>query len=39
MGLFDKEVMEVIIDGVRYILRKNPLRQEEMERTRKQKLK
>lgn len=38
MGLFDKEVMEVIIDGVRYILRKNPLRQEEMERTRKQKL-
>lgn len=36
--LFTDEICEVEADGIRYILRRNPLRAEEMERTRKSKL-
>ena len=40
MGLFDKELTEVEDkDGVRYILRRNPLRAQEIEQTRDRKLK
>lgn len=38
LGLFDEKLCEVEQDGVRYILRKNPLRAEEMARTRSSKL-
>jgi transposase len=37
MGLFDSDVKEVEYDGVRYILRRNPLRAEEISRNRYQK--
>lgn len=39
MSLFDQEVTEVISDeGVRYVLRRNPMRAEEIARTRQDKL-
>jgi len=37
MELFDKDVCEVEDEGIRYILRRNPQRAEEMSRTRKEK--
>ena len=37
IGLFDKELKEVISDGVRYILKRNPVRADELSRTRSQK--
>jgi len=36
-GLFDKDVCEIGHDGIRYILRRNPIRAEEVADTRKQK--
>ncbi len=38
MGLFDQEVVEVEMEGVRYVLRRNPLRAQEMARSRADKL-
>ncbi len=38
LGLFDEDICEVEQDGVRYILRKNPLRADEMAKTRASKL-
>jgi transposase len=38
MGLFDEEVAEVLaVEGVRYVLRRNPLRAEELQATRRDK--
>ena len=34
LGLFDKEIVEVESEGERYILRKNPIRAEEMRKSR-----
>jgi transposase len=40
MGLFDSDVKEIIVQGgIRYILRRNPVRADEMEACRKDKLK
>ncbi len=38
LGLFSKELCEVENDGIRYILRRNPIRAEEIEKTRKEKI-
>lgn len=38
LGLFDEELCEIKYDGVRYILRKNPIRADEMAHTRASKL-
>jgi hypothetical protein len=38
LGLFDEHLCEIEQDGLRYILRKNPVRAEEMARTRASKL-
>lgn len=38
LGLFDEELCEIKHDGVRYILRKNPIRADEMANTRASKL-
>ncbi|MEW6215763.1 MAG: IS1634 family transposase [Nitrospirota bacterium] len=37
MGLFDKDICEVDYEGIRYILRRNPQRVEEIAHTRKEK--
>jgi transposase len=37
MGLFDSEIKEVECEGVRYILKRNPVRAEEISRNRQQK--
>jgi len=37
MGLFDEKVMEISIDDVRYIMRRNPVRVEEIKNNRQQK--
>jgi hypothetical protein len=40
MGLFDKELAEVEDkSGIRYVIRRNPLRAEEIQQSRKSKLK
>lgn len=38
MGLFSENLCEVENDGIRYVLRRNPIRAEEMEITRKEKI-
>lgn len=38
MGLFDSTIQEIIIDNVRYVLRRNPVRAEEIRATRESKL-
>lgn len=38
MGLFSENLCEVENDGIRYILRRNPIRAEEIEKTRKEKI-
>jgi transposase len=38
LGLFSEELCEVENDGIRYILRRNPIRAEEIEKTRKEKI-
>lgn len=38
LGLFDKEICEVEHDGVRYILRRNPIRADELARSRNQRI-
>jgi len=38
LSLFDTKVTEITIDGIRYILRKNPTRAEEIKKTREGKL-
>ena len=38
LGLFDEDLCEIRHDGVRYILRKNPIRADEMAKTRASKL-
>lgn len=38
MGLFEEKIFEVEFEGERYILRRNPVRAEEMSRTREMKL-
>ena len=37
LGMFDKELKEVISDGIRYILKRNPVRADELSRIRRQK--
>lgn len=38
LGLFDKEICEVEHDGVHYILRRNPIRADELARSRNQRI-
>ena len=38
LGMFDDDICEVIENGKRYVLRRNPIRAEEMERNRQSKL-
>ena len=38
MNLFDEEIHEVVVDNIRYILRRNPIRAQELRTTRESKL-
>jgi len=37
LTLFDNELTEIICDGIRYVLRRNPIREEEIQKTRQEK--